>query len=164
MNLSTQRRIAAELMNCPEKRVFFSPDKLVEIKAAITRADLRGLISKNVISKKQPQGSSRGRIRINLKQKRKGRRQGMGSREGTHNAKISRKSEWMAKIRAQRNFLKMLRAKAIVPKRTYRMLYSKSKSGMFRSVRHIKLYLEEHKLVQHEKKNTDSAVQKKKAE
>ena len=70
MNLSTQRRIAAELMNCPEKRVFFSPDKLVEIKAAITRADLRGLISKNVISKKQPQGSSRGRIRINLKQKR----------------------------------------------------------------------------------------------
>jgi len=47
--------------------------------------------------------------------------------------------------------LKDLRDKDLVTKKDYHELYLKSKGGFFRSKRHIKLYLEEHRLIKREK-------------
>ena len=52
----------------------------------------------------------------------------------------------MSNIRHQRSFLKELKEKGIVTKQIFRELYLKSKGGFFRSKRHIKLYIDEHKL------------------
>jgi len=92
---------------------------------------------------KRVKGSSKLRARKRKVQKRKGRQKGPGSKKGKQR---SGKREWMNKIRVQREFLKELRDKNIIDKKVYRNLYLKSKGGFFRSKRHIKLYLTEHRL------------------
>ena len=52
----------------------------------------------------------------------------------------------MNNLRNKREFIRMLIDKKIIDKQTYRQLYLKAKGGYFRSIRHIKLYIEEHDL------------------
>lgn len=134
------------MLDCALKKVHFDVDNLPEIKEAITRESVRGLISAGVIRAKPDHGISRGRIRANQIQKHKGRRQGKGSRKGKRTARLTQKESWSAKVRVQRLFLKELREKGYLDPKTYRMLYLKTKGGFFRSKRHVKLYLEEQKL------------------
>ena len=161
MNLSSRRRIAAQLLKCGENRVWFDDKRLSEIKEAITKADIRGLISDLAIQKKPEVGNSRFRVRKNLVQKRKGRRQGEGTRKGKQTARLPKKRVWMNRIRPQRRLLKELTERELITPGTRKTLYQKAKGGFFRSRRHIKLYLEEHKLVQQNEKKRIPRVQKK---
>ncbi len=166
MNIGSQRRLAARLLKCGEQRVWFDPARLTEVKEAITKNDVRKLIKDLAIQKRPEQGVSRGRARHVEGQKRKGRRQGAGAHEGTKFARMPAKRRWINKIRSQRNFLKELKAKKIVDTTTFRSLYEKAKGDFFRSIRHIKLHLEEHtKTMKHEtpKQTTRSTAQKEKA-
>jgi len=146
MNLANKRRIAAEVLKVGKDRVWFDPDRLSEIKEAITKADIRRLIQDLAIQAKPKSSTSRARIRKSKNQKSKGRRKSAGSRKGTKRARLSKKDAWMAKIRSQRKFLKEVKSKGLLDSRTYREIYAKSKGGFFRSVRHIKLYLTEHNM------------------
>ena len=161
MKLTTQRRLAATAMKCGETRVWFDNKRLEEIKQAITRTDIRHLIDDRAIQKRPEVAISHGRFRHVLKQKRKGRRQGPGSRKGKKYARLSQKQAWMDRIRIQRKLLKILRDKKYITTQVYHMLYKKVKGGFFRSKRHIKLYLEEHKLGQHEAEKKTGPSQKK---
>ena len=146
MKLGVQKRLAASLFKCTQKRVWFNEDRLDDIKEAITRQDIKGLIIEGVIRLKPATSISRGRIRKVKKQKSKGLRKGVGSRKGGVKARLSKKDKWKAKIRVQRTFIKQLRDKGMLKVSDYRTLYRQSKGGLFRSRRHIKLYVEEHKL------------------
>ena len=146
MNLANQKRISAELMKVGETKVWFNPDRLTEIKEAITKNDLRNLIKNGAIQSRPELGTSRFRARKRLTQRRKGRQAGPGTRKGSSTARLSRKETWMLAVRGQRNFIKELKDKSLVEGKTYRNLYSKVKGGYFRNRRHIKLYLEENKL------------------
>ena len=146
MNLSNKKRIASQVMKCGVNKVKFDITSLESIKEAITKSDVRALVKDKIISKKPDVGISRSRARQTLKQKRKGRRSGPGRKSGTHNARSPKKEEWMNKIRALRDLLKTLRAKEVIERSSYRLLYRKAKGGYFRSRRHIKLYIEEHNL------------------
>ena len=53
----------------------------------------------------------------------------------------------MNKIRAQRRVLRELREKGRIDGRSFREIYSKAGGGYFRSVRHVKLYIEERGLL-----------------
>ncbi|MDP3916958.1 MAG: 50S ribosomal protein L19e [Nanoarchaeota archaeon] len=151
MNLSNKKRIAAQVMKCGESRVKFDVDNLKSIKEAITKSDIRALIKDDIIKKEKKKGVSRATARKVLKQKRKGRRSGPGRKSGTHKAREPRKKEWMNKIRAIRNLISTLKEKKVISPKVYRTIYNKSKGGFFRSRRHVKLYLEEHKLIKNEK-------------
>ncbi len=165
MRLTSQRRLAASLMKCGETRVWFDPTRLSEVKEAITKTDLRHLISDGAIMKELPQGISSFRKKQILKQKRKGRRQGPGTKKGSHTARLPRKEAWQYKIRAQRRLLQTLKQKQLITPLIFRDLYYRAKGGYFRSVRHIKLYLEEHHLVNEKKTQTPrSSLQKGKTE
>ncbi len=146
MDLSLQKRLAASVSDCSEKRIKFDNERLDEIKEAITKADIRGLIKDKAIIVKQKKGSSRFRARKKKKQKSKGRQKGFGSRKGKKKARMQQKKNWVNKVRLQRNFLSVLKDKGIITKPIYRGLYTKVKGGFFRSKRHIKLYIEEHNL------------------
>ncbi len=143
MKLNNQKRLAAKVLKCSEKRVRFDPDRLDDIKEAITKIDIRSLIKDNAITKVAVKGISRGRARKRIIQKRKGKQQGPGSRKGSRNARLPSKRKWINKIRSQRKFLRILKDKKVVDKKLFRELYLKSKGGFFRSKRHIKIYLEE---------------------
>ena len=125
MDLSNKRRIAAQVMKCGENRVKFDISKLDQIKEAITKSDIRSLVKNNIITKKRIIGVSHGNLRQNLKQKRKGRRTGPGKKRGTHRARLPKKAEWAAKIRAIRDLLRLLRDKKAIDTKTYRTLYKK---------------------------------------
>jgi len=148
MKLNTQRRVAASLLKCGPKRVRFDPASLSDIKEAITKSDMRLLISDGIVSKVPFKGVSRGRARQRRGQRCKGLRHGEGSRKGTPSAAQRAKGRWILKIRGQRAFLQELRLRRLVSHDTYRDLYRKSKGGFFRSRRHIKLYLDDHRLWQ----------------
>ncbi len=151
MQLAVQKRLAADIMGCSPKRVWFDETKLDDIKEAITKADIRSLINKGLIQEKPANNNSKGRIRKVKIQKSKGRQRGYGSRKGKSTARLSKKDAWMARVRVQRVFLKALRDKALVSKSAYSKLYMKCKGGYFRSKRHIKLYLEENDLLSKKK-------------
>jgi len=146
MNLKSKRQLSSRIVGVGFDRVWFDPARLSEIKEAITREDLKKLMSTGAILIKQEKGVSKGRFRKVLKQKRKGRRNGPGSKKGKHTARAGKKELWIIKIRSQRALLLELLEKNLITKEIYRDLRQKSKGGYFRSLRHIKLYLTEHSL------------------
>jgi len=146
MKFTTQKRIAAQILRVGTSKVWFDPDKLSDIKEAITKSDIRSLISADSISAKKSNFHSRAGARRLKIQKRKGNKKGSGSREGKTTARLSRKRVWVAKIRLQRGFLSELKQKKLLKNSDYRDLLAKAKGGFFRNKRHIKLYLEERSL------------------
>lgn len=146
MKLDNQKKIAAQISKCSRKRIWLDPDRLSDIKEAITKVDIKSLIKEGVIRKRQAKGVSRVRARKILVQKRKGRQKGSGSRKGKKTARLSRKRKWINKIRAQRILLNELKDKKNISKKVYRELYIKAKGGFFRSKRHIMLFIKEHGL------------------
>jgi len=151
MKLKVQKRITKSLFKVGKKRVKFDPEKLGEIKEAITKGDIKGLVNKKIVKIKQKTGSSRFRARKKLVQKRKGRQKGKGSRKGKATARLKPKKVWMTKIRLQRSFLKTLKEKNLIENKVYRELYLKAKGGFFRSKRHLRTYIEERKLLKNGK-------------
>ena len=141
--MKPQKRLAAQILKCSPHRVRFDPERLSDIEEAITKVDIKGLVKEGAIKEKPITGIARGRARKTARQKSKGQRKGHGSRKGTAFAREGRKKAWMNKIRAQRRVLRELREKGMIDGRSFREIYSKAGGGYFRSVRHVKLYIEE---------------------
>ena len=138
-----QKRLAANVLGCSEKRVLFDRNKLDEIKEAITKADIKNLINQGSIIELQKRGISRSRANKRKIQKSKGLRRGHGSRKGKAGARgEDSKTRWVNKIRLQRRFISALKNSNRIDKQTYKDLYKKSKGGFFRSKGHIIVYLE----------------------
>ena len=157
MELSLQKRLAADVLKASKKRVKIDLQMLEnlglsidDLKRSITKQDIRGYIGKGVIYLIQKKGVSRVRARKRQKQRAKGRQRGPGTRKGSKNARLPRKEEWMSKIRIQRNLLKVLREKNVISKENFWELYRKAKGGFFRSKRHIHIFMEEHGMVKSE--------------
>lgn len=146
MQIRIQKRLAARILKSSKNDIWLDPNRLEEIKEAITKADITSLIKDKAIKGKKIRGISRGRARKRNIQKSKGRRRGSGSIKGGKHARLTKKQGWINHIRVQRSFLQNLRDKGVIDKSSYRSLYMKSKGGFFRSKRHIKIYMQEHKI------------------
>jgi len=146
MKLTTQKRLAAEVMNVGTTRVWIDPTFGDEVSLAITKNDIRRLVDEGAIQSKQKQGVSRGRARFRRRQIRKGQRKGPGTKKGKATAVLSKKDRWMMKIRPMRNELKKLRADGKITGKVYRELCLKAKGNAFRNTSHLKTYITERKL------------------
>lgn|SRR3989338_1937043 len=147
MKLKLQKRLAGEIFKCSPSRVWFNPDAASDIKQAITRNDIRSLADSGLIEKQAVVGTSSLRKKKNNLQKQKGRRVNHGSRKGKRNARLSFKTEWINKIRKQRSLILELKEKKMITTEAAKELYQKAKGGYFRSKGHLKMYLNEHKMV-----------------
>jgi len=136
-DLANQRRLAADLLNCGEGRVWIDPASQEELEDAVTRGDIRSAIKAGVIRRKAVQGTSRGRARRHAAEVAKGRHGGPGSRRGTPSSRVPRKERWIRRIRAQRKLLVELRDTKKIPPSVYREFYRRAKGGMFRSRSHL---------------------------
>jgi len=134
MTLEFQKRLAADLLKCGLSRVRFDTERLDEIEAAITRAEIQNLINSGAIYKLNKKGVSSGR-------RFKRRRRGPGSREGAKHSIVPRKTLWISRVRPQRRFLKMLRDKGRISPSDYRRVYLYIKAGNFKSVSALKEFL-----------------------
>jgi len=146
MKLSTQKRLAADVMKVGISRIWIDPQFEDEVSLAITRDDIRRLIDEGAVQKKPSVGVSRGRARQSLQQKRKGQRKGPGTKKGKASTKMSGKERWMMKIRPMRKELKKLRDGGKISRKTYRELYLKAKGNAFRNTAHLKTYITERRL------------------
>src|SRR3989338_2912164 len=113
MKFTTQKRIAAQVLRVGTTKVWFSPERLSDIKEAITKSDIRALISAGAIEARKDNQQSKSRARKLKRQKNKGNKKGPGSKKGKVTARLSRKDAWVAKIRVQRKFLSELKQKEL---------------------------------------------------
>ncbi|MEM0482521.1 MAG: 50S ribosomal protein L19e [Nitrososphaerota archaeon] len=138
MSLTIQRRLAAEILKCGESRVRFDPERIEDIEDAITRADVRQLIAEGAIYAAPKQGNTR---------RREAGKRGPGRRKGGKYSILSRKERWLLKVRAQRRYLKRLKAAKLLREGSYRHVYLQIKAGRFKSVAELKTYLKENGLL-----------------
>ena len=61
MDLKNQRRMAAEILDCGENRVWIDPNRTEDLADAITRADIRTAIGSGTIKAMPKAGISKGR-------------------------------------------------------------------------------------------------------
>jgi large subunit ribosomal protein L19e len=141
MDLKNQRRMAAQILDCGENRVWIDPNRTEDLADAITRADIRTAIGSGTIKAMPKAGISKGRTRQNQAQKKKGRQRGPGSRKGKAGARTPTKRDWIQTIRPIRAELRGLRATGQIDKHVYREFYMKAKGGMFKSRTHVLSHL-----------------------
>ncbi|MBI4170915.1 MAG: 50S ribosomal protein L19e [Candidatus Aenigmarchaeota archaeon] len=147
--LRSQKIMASRILNCGVTRVWINPERIADVEEAITAEDIRSLIKDGIISARQKKGASNFRKKKIQLQKKKGRRRGTGSRKG-HVSGVAKRN-WINRIRAIRSLLRDLKAEKKIDGKTYRMVYTKSKSGIFRSRSHVMIYLERNNLIKKEK-------------
>ena len=137
MQITNQKKMAAQLLKCGVHRVWINPSYLDQVAQSVQKEDIREAIDNGWIKAKAIKGTSRVRALKRASQKQKGRRKGQGKRSGTANARNPRKQRWMATIRAQRRTLKEMREEGILERSQYRHYYLKAKGGSYRSISHM---------------------------
>ena len=145
-NLSSQRRLAAEILKIGQNRVWIDPERMDDVEGAITREEVKKLIHEKIIVSLPEKGVSRSRAKTVRRKKVVGRRKGPGSRTGSARAKVSKKEAWMSKIRSLRRKLRELKANRVITESTYRKMYGVAGSGKFESVADLERYLKAHDL------------------
>ncbi len=133
-NLSSQRRLAAQILKIGQNRVWIDPERMDDVEGAITREEVRKLIHEKIIDSLPEKGVSRSRAKIIREKKRKGRRSGPGSITGAGYAKVTKKEAWMKKIRSLRRKLRELKTTRIITEATYSQYYRMAGSGRFQSI------------------------------
>lgn len=138
--LTLQRKLAADVMKVGKSRVWITPDKdkLKDVQAAITRADVNRMIKKGLI-KERP-----GKVPMPVSERELKHRKKRGSRKGSRYARLPQKRRWIATVRPLRAALKEHRAAGEIDSATYRRLYMLVKGGQFRSRSHMRIYMEQH--------------------
>ncbi|MEM1597636.1 MAG: 50S ribosomal protein L19e [Pyrobaculum sp.] len=137
------KRLAAEVLGVGVSRVKISPEAADRVQEVVTKDDVRALIDEGLIWAEPEKGVSRGRWRERHEKKKKGRRRGHGSRKGR---RTDEEEQWKNKIRKLRRFLNTLKREGKLDPKTWRMLYHMAKGNYFRDLRHLKTYINEHKL------------------
>ncbi len=142
-DLSAQKRLAADVLDVGQNRVWLDPDAQSEIAEAITRDEIRDLVDEGRIQADDASGNSRGRARERNKKRAYGHQNGPGKRRGKKGARQNEKDQWQNKIRAQRRKLRELRDSGELTPTQYRQLYKKAGGGEFRSVQYLLNYIDE---------------------
>jgi large subunit ribosomal protein L19e len=140
--MKTQRRLAAEIFKVGESKIWFDPTKISEIEKAVTKADVRKLIEKGYIKVRKE--------KLKKPKERKKKRRYEGSKKGGKYSIVPRKRRWITLVRSLREFAKELKKEGKIDNKTYRLVRRWIKGGMFKSRMHMKLYLEQHKLIKGE--------------
>ncbi len=131
MKLDLKKNLAAKTLSVGKDRVQFDNARLDEIKEAITRQDIRDLVTSGAISVKQP----KGRKKV---EKRKHRR-----RIGKIKKKVkTKKKEYISITRKLRKYVTGLKRQGNIDKEKHKELRKGIKNRSFRSKRHLKENLE----------------------
>ncbi len=133
-NLTSQRRLASQILKIGKNRVWINPEFLDDVEGAITREEVRKLIHERVIISMPEVGVSRSRAKVIRSKKAKGRRSGPGCVTGAAHAKVTKKEAWMIRIRSLRRKLRELKAARTITEETYSQYYRMAGSGRFQSI------------------------------
>ncbi len=140
--LKLQKRIAAKILGIGINNVFFEPERITEIKDAITRQDVEDLIKDKAIKKRPIGGNKRRSGKIRDLRRIKGRKRGVGKkrkRVGT------RKRDYINRIRKIRTLLKHMKDKKEISSEKYNSSRKLAKASVIKTKRELINYLKENK-------------------
>ncbi len=141
VNLSAKKRLAARVTGYGIHRITFSPDHLEDIADAITRQDMRGLVTANKITIKKVQGTSRGRAHLKHLQKKK-RGTKAGSKHGRKGARMGKKETYVKKVRSLRYLLGVAKDRSDIDNKEFWSLYKKVRGNTVRNKAHLRQLIE----------------------
>ncbi|MFQ5969326.1 MAG: 50S ribosomal protein L19e [Nitrososphaerales archaeon] len=141
-NLRDKRELVARILGVGVNRIRFDPEYLEDVTDAITRDDIRSLLTAGTIYLAGVKGTSRGRARAkHMKAKKHGR--GHGSKKGSKGARQGKKQIWVRKVRALRHHIKVLKSRGDISRANYWSLYKKVNGGQVRSLSHLRELIKE---------------------
>ena len=123
-------------------RVTFDSDHLDDITDAITRDNIRSLITANTIKVKSVKGTSKGRANYKKTQKRK-RGTKQGSKKGRKGARVGKKQVYVKKTRALRHRLKVVKDRKEINNKEFWELYKKIQGNTIRNIAHLHSLIDE---------------------
>jgi large subunit ribosomal protein L19e len=135
--LTTQRRLAADILKCGKKKVWMDSTECEEISGATSRQNVRKLIKDGFIVRRNNVVHSRSRVQARLEAKRKGRHTGHGKRKGTRDARLPLKVIWIRRIRVLRRMLRKYREQRKIDKSLYHELYVQVKGAKYKTKRQL---------------------------
>lgn len=144
VNLKAKKRLASRVIGVGVHRVRFSADHLDDIANAITREEIRSLITANTITVKSFTGTSKGRAHVKKDQRNK-RGTKQGSKQGRKGARVGKKEVYVAKVRALRRLLKIAKAREDITNSEFWLLYKKVGGNTVRNKAHLRALMEETK-------------------
>ena len=144
VNLKAKKRLASRVTGVGVHRIRFDSDHLDDVADAITRENIRSLITANTIQIKSFTGTSRGRAQEKKDQKKK-RGTGQGSKQGRKGARVGKKEVYVAKVRSLRRLLKIAKDRKDITNPEFWSLYKKIGGNTVRNKAHLRLLMEETK-------------------
>ncbi|QLH02419.1 50S ribosomal protein L19e [Nitrosopumilus cobalaminigenes] len=142
VNLKAKKRLAARVTGVGVHRIRFDTDHLDDIADAITRENIRSLITANTIKIKSFTGTSKGRAHEKKAQKNK-RGTTQGSKQGRKGARVGKKEVYVAKVRALRRLLKIAKDRKDLTNPEFWALYKKVGGNTVRNKAHLRLLMDE---------------------
>ena len=142
VNLKAKKRLASRVTGVGVHRIKFDSDHLDDVADAITRENIRSLITANTIQIKSFTGTSRGRAQYKKDQKNK-RGTGQGSKQGRKGARVGKKEVYVAKVRSLRRLLKIAKDRKDITNPEFWGLYKKVGGNTVRNKAHLRLLMEE---------------------
>ena len=142
VNLRAKKRLAARVTGVGIHRIRFDTDHLDDIADAITRENIRSLITANTIRIKSFTGTSKGRAHEKKAQKNK-RGTTQGSKQGRKGARVGKKTVYVAHVRALRRLLKIAKDRKDLTNPEFWTLYKKVGGNTVRNKAHLRTLMEE---------------------
>jgi large subunit ribosomal protein L19e len=142
VNLKAKKRLVARVTGVGVHRIRFDTDHLTDIADAITRENIRSLITANTITIKSFTGTSKGRAQTKKAQRNK-RGTTQGSKQGTKGARVGKKTVYVAKVRALRRLLKIAKDRKDLTNPEFWTLYKKVGGNTVRNKAHLRTLMDE---------------------
>jgi len=142
VNLKAKKQLVSRIYNVGINRVHFDSDHLDDIADAITRENVRSLLTANTIQIKRIVGTSRGRAKVKKIQKKK-RGVKQGSKKGRKGARVGKKEVYVIKVRSLRYRLKIAKDRKEITNKEFWALYKKIGGNTVRNIAHLRTIIED---------------------
>eukprot|EP00501_MAST-03F_sp_TOSAG23-6_P001416 GSMAST32.ASY1.ANO1.1472.1 assembled CDS len=148
VSLKLQKRLAASLLKCGQRKIWLDPNEATEISMANSRQNVRKLIKDGFVFRKPTVVHSRNRARQRKAEKDLGRHCGTGKRRGAAGARMPEKVMWMRRMR--------------IDKHLYHELYMLAKGNRFKTKKVLMEAIHKRKAEQQAKKAADAIAESRK--
>ena len=142
VNLKSKRKLVSRILGVGAGRVRFDPEQLDDVTDAITRANIRSLVTAGTIQIKPIVGTSKGRSYFKKSQRRK-RGTKQGSKKGRKGSRVGKKEVYVKRIRAMRHQLKVSKSRKEIANASYWKLYKQVGGNQVRNLAHLRSLIEE---------------------
>jgi large subunit ribosomal protein L19e len=142
VNLRAKKRLVSRVVGVGLSRIKFDTESTDDIADAITRENIRSLITAGAITIKSAKGTSRGRSKFKKSQKSK-RGTTTGSKKGRKGARVGKKEVYVKRTRALRYRLKVAKDRKEITNPQFWELYRKVSGNTVKDTAHLRGLIEE---------------------